>query len=100
MPWAMRPPALMFDPQPILPLLEALRDDEDEYVRRSVANNLNDIAKDYPDVVASLTENWLIGGGQARTKLLRHACRTLIKHGHPVALRASASAHRRSSFWT
>lgn len=88
LPWAMRLPALMRDPRPILPLLEALRDDEDEYVRRSVANNLNDIAKDHPDLVASLTEDWLGGAGPARTKLLRHACRTLIKQGHPVALRA------------
>lgn len=86
LPWGMRLPALISDPAPILPLLEALRDDEDEYVRRSVANNLNDIAKDHADLVASLAGQWLRGADRQRERLLRHACRTLIKQGHPSAL--------------
>jgi 3-methyladenine DNA glycosylase AlkC len=88
LPWAMRLPALVVDPTPILPLLEALRDDPDEYVRRSVANNLNDIAKDHPGLVASLTKKWLRGANVQRKRLLRHACRTLIKQGYPAALEA------------
>jgi len=60
LPWAMRLPAFIEDPAPVLPLLEALRDDKEEYVRRSVANNLNDIAKDHPDLVARLAEQWLV----------------------------------------
>ncbi len=53
LPWAMQLPKLMADPSPTLPLLEALQDDREEYVRRSVANHLNDIAKDHPDLVAN-----------------------------------------------
>jgi len=86
LPWATRLPRLIADPSPTLPLLEALRDDEEEYVRRSVANHLNDIAKDHPDLVADLARDWLRGADKQRKKLLRHACRSLIKQGHPLAL--------------
>lgn len=88
LPWAMQLPQLIADPSPMLPYLEALRDDEEEYVRRSVANHLNDIAKDHPDLVAELAEQWLVGADKNRVRLVRHACRTLIKQGHPQALEA------------
>jgi 3-methyladenine DNA glycosylase AlkC len=88
LPWAMRLPAFIEDPSPVLALLEVLKDDEEEYVRRSVANNLNDIAKDHPDRVAQTAERWLKGAGKDRTRLVRHACRTLIKQGHQGTLRA------------
>ena len=48
------------DPAPVLPILEALKSDPEEYVRRSVANNLNDIAKDHPDTVAGIAKRWLV----------------------------------------
>lgn len=86
LPWAMKLPKLIADPTPILPLLEALRDDEEDYVRRSVANHLNDIAKDHPDLVADLAQSWMVGTDKNRKRLLRHACRSLIKAGHPKAL--------------
>ena len=38
-------------PGPTLALLEKLKDDPSEYVRRSVSNHLNDIAKDHPRLV-------------------------------------------------
>jgi 3-methyladenine DNA glycosylase AlkC len=88
LPWAMRLPAFIEDPSPVLSLLEVLKDDADEYVRRSVANNLNDIAKDHPDLVAQIAERWLKGAGKERARLVRHACRTLIKQGHQGTLRA------------
>ncbi len=88
LPWAMRLPEFIKDPSPLLPLLEALKDDEEEYVRRSVANNLNDIAKDHPDVVAQIAGRWLKGAGRERKKLVRHACRTLVKQGQKKALKA------------
>ena len=88
LPWAMRLPNFVKDPSPILPLLETLKDDEEEYVRRSVANNLNDIAKDHPDMVAKIAKRWLNGASKERKKLVRHACRTLIKQGHPKTLKA------------
>ncbi len=88
LPWAMQLPQLIADPSPMLPILEALRDDEEEYVRRSVANHLNDIAKDHPDLVARLGKEWMKDADKNRERLVRHACRTLIKQGHPVALEA------------
>jgi 3-methyladenine DNA glycosylase AlkC len=88
LPWAMQLPMFIADPSPALPLLEALRDDPSEYVRRSVANHLNDIAKDHPDLVAGLAARWLEGATPQRAKLVRHACRTLVKKGHPGALAA------------
>lgn len=88
LPWGMQLPNLIADPSPTLPLLESLRDDEEEYVRRSVANHLNDIAKDHPDLVANLAKQWMVGASKSRERLVRHACRTLIKQGHPVALAA------------
>jgi 3-methyladenine DNA glycosylase AlkC len=88
LPWGMQLPKLIADPAPMLPLLEALRDDEEEYVRRSVANHLNDIAKDHPDLVAKLAKRWLKGANPAREKLVRHACRSLIKQGHIATLEA------------
>ncbi len=70
----------------MLPLLEQLRDDSSEYVRRSVANHLNDIAKDHPELIAELAREWMQGAPLTRQKLLRHACRTLIKQGHRATL--------------
>jgi hypothetical protein len=57
-------------------------------VRRSVANHLNDIAKDHPVLVAEWVERQLPGASAQRTTLLRHACRTLIKRGDPRVLSA------------
>ncbi len=81
-------PSFIDDPSAILPLLEALKDDEEEYVRRSVANNLNDIAKDHPDLVAGIAKDWLQDADRNRERLVKHACRTLIKKGHRATLEA------------
>ncbi|MGO1118089.1 hypothetical protein ACTL6U_05270 [Rhodovibrionaceae bacterium A322] len=88
LPWAMRLPKLVADPTPLFPLLEKLKDDPKEYVRRSVANNLNDIAKDHPDRVADVAGRWLKGASPERGKLVRHACRSLVKAGHQPTLDA------------
>ena len=88
LPWAMQLPGLLANPSPTLPLLEALRDDDEEYVRRSVANHLNDIAKDHQDLVANLAKQWMKNADKNREKLVRHACRSLIKQGHTTALEA------------
>ena len=86
LPWGMRLPLLVKNPQPALPLLESLRDDPSEYVRRSVANHLNDVAKDHPDLVVRTADRWLSDASKEREKLVRHACRTLIKQGHAGAM--------------
>lgn len=88
LPWGMRLNKFVSDPTPILPLLEALKDDSEEYVRRSVANNLNDIAKDHPEKVSAVAKIWLEGASHNRQRLVRHACRTLIKQGQRAALEA------------
>lgn len=86
LPWGVRLPGLVADPGPALPILTALRDDPSEYVRRSVANHLNDIAKDHPALVVQLAADWMKGAGKPRQALLRHACRSLIKAGNAEAL--------------
>lgn len=88
LPWNMRLAVFVRDPAPLVPLLTRLRDDPVEYVRRSVANNLNDIAKDHPDLVAQVAAEWMAGASRDRRRLVRHACRTLVKQGHAGALAA------------
>lgn len=70
----------------VLQRCDADFDDPSEYVRRSVANNINDIAKDHPEWVARLAERWMQDASETRQRLLRHACRTLIKQGHAPTL--------------
>lgn len=86
LPWAGRLKAFQADPTPVIELLELLKDDESEYVRRSVANNLNDIAKDHPDLVVEITGRWWRDADDNRRRLIRHGLRTLIKAGNPGAL--------------
>jgi 3-methyladenine DNA glycosylase AlkC len=88
LPWGMRLKALVADPSPTLPLLRALQDDPSAYVRRSVANHLNDIAKDHPALVAAWLEEHLPGAPAERRALLRHASRTLVKQGDARVLAA------------
>ncbi len=88
LPWGLRLKALVQDPSPTLPLLLALQDDPSDSVRRSVANHLNDIAKDHPAVVALWLQTHLPQAPAARRTMLRHASRTLIKQGDPEVLRA------------
>ncbi|WP_297754976.1 DNA alkylation repair protein [Hydrogenophaga sp.] len=88
LPWGLRLQAFVADPAPTLPLLRALQDDPSSYVRRSVANHLNDIAKDHPDLVAAWVREHLIDAPAERSALLRHASRGLIKQGHAPTLAA------------
>ena len=78
LPWADALPDFKRDPSPILPILDALKADPSDYVRRSVANNLNDISKDHPDLVLELATRWH-GANPETDALLRHACRGLIR---------------------
>ena len=88
LPWGLQLKALVADPSPTLPLLAALQDDPSEYVRRSVANHLNDIAKDHPALVADWLDTHLPGAPPGRQALLRHASRTLVKRGDARVLQA------------
>jgi 3-methyladenine DNA glycosylase AlkC len=90
LPWAMQLPAFIDDPSPVIEILEILKDDHEEYVRRSVANNLNDIAKDHPKLVTKIAEHWMYEASTERKKLIRHACRTLLKQGNSQVLQVFA----------
>lgn len=93
LPWAGRLRRFQRDPRPVLALLERLKDDPDEYVRRSVANNLNDIGKDHPDVLLRVARRWWRGAPEPRRRLIRHALRSLVKAGDPRALAVVGYGH-------
>ncbi len=86
LPWGMRLHTLVRDPKPTAVILETLKDDESLFVRRSVANHLNDITKDHHDYVLQRLEAWDLEREHLRW-IAKHACRTLIKRGHPRALK-------------
>lgn len=86
LPWGKRIPAFIKNPSPILPILEALKDDDSLYVRRSIANNLGDIAKDHSQVVFDLCRDWLKGASKERKWLIRHALRYHAKKENEEAL--------------
>jgi len=81
LPWAIGLPSLKKDPKSILPILENLKNDSSESVRRSVANNLNDISKDNPQITIALVKKWK-GVTSETDALTKHACRTLLKQGN------------------
>lgn len=90
LPWGERLHEFVADPSPTLVILENLKHDPELYVRKSVANHLNDIAKDHPEVVTGVLKKWQQEAPAEQQKnvdwILRHALRTLIKQGHPKAL--------------
>lgn len=86
LPWAARLRAFQEDPRPVLALLERLKDDPERYVQRSVANNLNDIGKDHPELLVEVCRAWNEGTEDGRRWIVRHALRSLVKKGHPAAL--------------
>lgn len=85
LPWSFQLREVLADPSLTWPILDALRGDPSVYVRKSVANHLNDISKDHPE--------WLVGrlavwprDDAATAWIVKHALRTLIKKGDPAAL--------------
>lgn len=92
LPWGSRVRWLM-TPGPTLPILDRLYDDPSEYVRRSVANHVNDIAKDHPDVALKTLARWQAAGGEHTQRVVRHAARGLLRAGHPEALSLVGAAH-------
>lgn len=82
LPWAIALPDFKKDPKAVLPILENLKSDSSEYVRRSVANNLNDISKDHPEVLLKIAKKWK-GLSDDTDAIIKHASRTLFKAGDP-----------------
>ncbi len=85
LPWGQDVPWIKKDPALVLPVLEKLKNDPSEYVRRSVANNLNDISKINPELVLEVARRWK-GSAPETDKLLKHALRGLLKKGNAEAL--------------
>ncbi len=88
LPWAPRLRAFQRDPRPVVELLELLKDDPELYVRRSVANNLNDIGKDHPELLTKIARRWLRDASFERRWIVRHALRSAVKRAEPGALAA------------
>ena len=87
LPWARRLPGFVADPGPVLEVLELLRSDPSKFVRTSVANNLNDISREHPELVLDLAERWTAESPTPETAwTVRHALRTLVKQGDQRAL--------------
>ncbi len=86
LPWSPRLEQFVRDPAPVIDLLDLLRDDPSEYVRRSVANNLNDISKDHPALAVATARRWLDAGGEEAAEVARHGLRSLVKKGDADAL--------------
>ncbi len=86
LPWASRLPDFQKDPEPVFSLLELLKEDDERYVQRSVANNLNDIAKDHPGLVVERLTRWNKLKNPGTQWIIKHASRTLVKAGHTEAL--------------
>ncbi len=85
LPWSQPLRGFIADPTPALPILENLKNDSSLYVRKSVANHLNDISKDHPKLVLKITENWY-GKTKETDWIVKHALRTLLKKGDKNAL--------------
>ena len=88
LPWASRLRDFQKNPAPVLDLLELLKDDPELYVRRSVANNLNDIGKDHPDALVNTARRWMKDADDNRTWIIKHALRSAVKRAEPKALAA------------
>lgn len=86
LPWAMRVPELSGRPGVTVPILDALYRDESKYVRRSVANHLNDLSRDEPELVVDTARRWLDAPAPTTPALVRRGLRTLVKRGHAGAL--------------
>ncbi|NKC15055.1 MAG: DNA alkylation repair protein [Gammaproteobacteria bacterium] len=86
LPWGKKLQFLIADPAPIMPIINALKDDGELYVRRSVANTLNDIAKDHPALAVRQCQQWSKGATPQRSWIIKNALRTLIKDGDSQAL--------------
>lgn len=92
LPWAPRVPAFLNNPKPVLTILKSLKNDPSLYVRRSVANNFGDIAKDHPELVYEILEQWLNNPTKEMKCLIRHALRYPSKKGDITAQQLRAAA--------
>ena len=89
LPWGEKLPGFVKDPSKTCQLLEQLRMDPSRYVRKSVANHINDHTKHHADWVIHRLSRWRKDHSQSEEIdwIIRHGTRTLVKKGHSAALR-------------
>ncbi|MFI8633124.1 hypothetical protein ACIGEP_11065 [Microbacterium sp. NPDC077663] len=86
LPWAKKVPWLLEHPDATGPIIDALYRDPAEYVRRSVANHLNDLSRLSPDVATGRAQAWAVHPDEHTARVIRHGMRTLVKRADPTAL--------------
>jgi len=86
LPWGKRLKKYIADPMPVLNLLKKLKNEPTRLVQRSIANNLNDIAKDHPLAVVEFLQVWRRENVNDIGWIISHSCRSLIKAGDVNAL--------------
>lgn len=79
LPWAPKLQQFIDDPAPLLPILDQLKDDKSKYVQKSVANAMNDILKDHPELGRAVLERWAEDAGKERRWIIKHALRNFLK---------------------
>ncbi|MFJ2536721.1 MULTISPECIES: DNA alkylation repair protein [unclassified Pseudomonas] len=85
LPWSFRLETVQADPQLAAGILDRLKADESLYVRKSVANHLNDVTKEHPEWVLDVIEGWSLANKHTAW-IAKHALRSLIKQGNLRAL--------------
>jgi 3-methyladenine DNA glycosylase AlkC len=85
LPWGQSVPSIKANPKMTLPILNNLKEDDSLYVRKSVANHLNDISYTHPDFVLDIANDWY-GNHTYKDWIIKHACRALLKKGNQRAL--------------
>lgn len=85
LPWGQALTSFKKDPLPVIRILEKLKADPSQYVRKSVANNINDISKTHPDLIVELVQDWY-GENEYTNWIVKHGCRTLLKKGNKAVL--------------
>lgn len=85
LPWGEALSIFKSDPTPVLSILEQLKEDPSIYVRKSVANNLNDISKDNAEIMLETLKRWK-GDNSNTNWIIRHSARTLVRKSHPEVM--------------
>jgi len=86
LPWSFKLDAVILNPGLTRPVLDALRADTELYVKKSVANHLNDISKEHPEYMVDLVKQWDLKNKHTAW-IVKHASRSLIKQGNKSALK-------------
>ena len=87
LPWAKKLDIFIDDPNPVLEVLEILKTDSSAFVKKSAANNMNDVLKDNPDLAMPVLRAWARLGNQHTNWVIRHALRNRLKQNDRGAVK-------------